>query len=70
MKDNIEDSSNIKENNATEIENALHHLAASLHGAAKGYMSLASHIKKLNTYELPQVIVQIPPPPVDIPITI
>ena len=25
-------------------------------------MSLASHIKKLNTYELPQVIVQIPPP--------
>ena len=70
MEDNIEDSSNIKENNATEIENALHQIAASLHGAAKGYMSLASHIKKLNTYELPQVIVQIPPPPIDIPITI
>ena len=70
MEDNIEDGSNIKENNATEIENALHQIAFSLHGAAKGYMSLASHIKKLDTYELPQVIVQIPPPPIDVPITI
>ena len=70
MEDNIEDSSNIKENNATEIENVLHQIAISLCSAAEGYMSLASHIKKLDTYELPQVIVQIPPPPIDIPITI
>ena len=70
MEDNIEDSSNIKEISTTEIENVLHQIAASLHGAAKGYMSLASHIKKLNAYELPQVIAQIPPPPIDIPITI
>ena len=70
MEDNIEDSSKIKENNATEIENALHQIAISLCSAAKGYMSLASHIKKLDTYELPQVIVQISPPPIDVPITI
>ena len=70
MEDNIEDSSKIKENNATEIENALHQIAVSLCSAAEGYMSLASHIKKLDTYELPQVIVQIPPPPIDVPITI
>ena len=70
MEDNIEDRSNIKENNATEIENALHQIAISLHCAAEGYISLASHIKKLDTYELPQVIAQIPPPPIDNPITI
>ena len=33
-------------------------------------MSLASHILKLNPYELPQVIAQIPPPPIDIPMPI
>ena len=33
-------------------------------------MSLASHITKLNPYELPQVIAQIPPPPIDVPIPI
>ena len=47
MEDNIEDRSNIKENNATEIENALHQIAISLHCAAEGYISLASHIKKI-----------------------
>ena len=33
-------------------------------------MSLASHISKLNPYELPQVIAQIPPPPIDVPVPI
>ena len=70
MEDNIEDSSCIKENNATEIEASLHQIATSLQSAAEGYMSLASHITKLNPYELPQVIAQIPPPPIDIPVTI
>ena len=70
MEDNIEDSSCIKENNATEIETSLHQIATSLQSAAEGYMSLASHINKLNLYELPQVIAQIPPPPIDVPITI
>ena len=70
MEDNIEDSSNIKENYATEIETALHQIATGLQNAAEGYMSLASHINRLNPYELPQVIVQIPPPPIDVPMTI
>ena len=35
-----------------------------------GYMSLASHINKLKPYELPQVIAQIPPSPIDIPMPI
>ena len=70
MEDNIEDSSKIKENNATEIDNVLHQIAISLCSAAKGYMSLASHIKKLDTYEIPQAIAQIPPPPIDVTITI
>ena len=33
-------------------------------------MSLASHISKLNPYGLPQVIAQIPPPPIDVPMPI
>ena len=70
MEDNIEDSSGIKENNATEIETALHQIATSLQSAAEGYMSLASHINKVHPYELPQVIAQIPPPPIDVPMTI
>ena len=70
MEDNIEDSSCIKENNAIEIKTSLHKIATSLQSAAEGYMSLASHIKKLNPYELPQVIAQIPPPPIDVPMAI
>ena len=70
MEDNIEDSSCIKETNATEIEASLHRIATGLQSAAEGYMSLASHINKLNPYELPQVIAQIPPPPIDVPMPI
>ena len=70
MEDNIEDSSCIKETNAMEIEASLHQIATSLQSAAEGYMSLASHINKLNPYELPQVIAQIPPPPIDVPMPI
>ena len=33
-------------------------------------MSLASHITKLSPYELPQVIAQIPPPPINVPMPI
>ena len=33
-------------------------------------MSLASHISKLNPYELPQIIAQMPPPPIDVPMSI
>ena len=33
-------------------------------------LTLASHISKVAPYELPQVIAQIPPPPMDIPMPI
>ena len=48
----------------------MHRIATDLQSAAEGYMSLASHINKLNPYELPQVIAQIPPPPIDVPMPI
>ena len=70
MEDNIEDSSCIKESNTVEIETLLHQIATSLQSAAEGYISLASHINKLSPYELLQVIAQIPPPPIDVPMPI
>ena len=33
-------------------------------------MTLASHISKVAPYELPQVIAQIPPSPIDVPMPI
>ena len=62
MEEHIEDGSCIKENHVTEIEASLHQIATSLQSAAKGYMSLASCICKLEPYEIPQVVSQIPPP--------
>ena len=70
MEDHIEDSSCIKENNVIEIETSLHQIATSLQRAAEGYMSLASCIHKLEPYKIPQVIAQIPPPPIDVPMPI
>ena len=70
MEDHIEDSSCIKENNVMEIDTLLHQIATSLQSAAKGYMSLAFCIHKLEPYEIPQVIAQIPPPPIDVPMPI
>ena len=74
MEDQIEDGSCIKENDmtennnpctkgnhATEIETVLHQIATSLCHAADGYLALASSIPKLEPYELPQVIAQVPP---------
>ena len=70
MEDHIEDSSCMKENNVTKIESALHQIATSLQHAAEGYLSLASCIHKLEPCELPQMIAQIPPPPIDVPMLI
>ena len=70
MEDHVDDGSCIKENNVMEIETALHQIATSLHNAAEAYMSLASCIHKLEPYEIPQVIAQIPPPPIDVPMPI
>ena len=41
-----------------------------LQSAAEGYLTLASHISKVAPYELPQVIAQIPAPPMDVPMPI
>ena len=73
MEDHIEDRSCIKENNmvtnericmkgdnVSKMESALHQIATSLQHAAEGYLSLAAIIPKLEPYELPQIIAQIP----------
>ena len=70
MEDSMEDKSCVWETDSTEIEASLHQIASGLQNAAEGYMTLASHISKLNPYELPQVIAQIPPPPIDVPMPI
>ena len=52
------------------IEATLHQIAAGLQSAAEGYLALASHMSKVAPYELPQVVAQIPPPPMDVPMPI
>ena len=58
------------ETDSKGIEATLHQIASGLQSAAEGYLTLAFHISKVAPYELPQVITQIPPPPVDIPMPI
>ena len=66
----MEDKSCAWETDSTEIEASLHCIASGLRNATEGYMTLASHISKLNPYELPQVLAQVPPPPIDVPMPI
>ena len=66
----MEDKSCVWETDSMEIEASLHWIASGLQNAAEGYMTLASYISKLNPYELPQVITQIPPPTIDVPMPI
>ena len=56
--------------NVVEIEATLNQMASGLQSAAEGYLTLASHLPKLTPYELPQTIVQIPPPPINVPVPI
>ena len=49
------------------IESTLHQIALGLQSAAEGYLTPASHISKVAPCELPQVIAQIHPPPMDVP---
>ena len=51
-------------------EATIHQIAAGLQSAAEGYLALASHMSKMAPYELPQMIAQIPPPPMDVPMPI
>ena len=66
----MEDKSCIWEADSTGIEASLHCIASGLQNATEGYLILASHVSKLAPYELPQVIAQIPPPPIDVPMPI
>ena len=83
MEDHIEDGTHINDNdmitnerictkddNVSKIESALHQIATSLQCATKGYLSLAASISKLEPYELPKTIAQIPPPPINVPLFI
>ena len=58
------------ETDSKGIEATPHQIAWGLQSAAEGYLTLASHISKVAPYELPQVISQIPSPPLDIPMPI
>ena len=66
----MEDKSCVWEADSTGIEASLHWIASGLQNDAEGYLTLASHISKIAPYELPQVIAQIPPPPIDVPMPI
>ena len=83
MEDHIEDGTHINDNdtitnerictkddNVSKIESALHQIATSLQYAAEGYLLLAASISKLEPYELPKTIAQIPPPPINVPLFI
>ena len=58
------------ETDSKEIEATLHQIASGLQNTMEGYLTLASHISGIPPYELLQVIAQIPPPPMDIPMPI
>ena len=58
------------EANSKGIEATLHQIAAGLQSAAGGYLALALHMSKVAQYELPPVVIQIPLPPMDVPMPI
>ena len=58
------------ETDATEIEATLNQIASGLQNAANGYLALASHLPKLLPYELPQIVAQIPPLPMNVPMPV
>ena len=70
MEDQIKEKSYLQEDVATRIEASLHQIATSLQNAAEGYLTLASCICKLEPYEVPKVIAQIPPLSIDVPLSI
>ena len=55
---------------AKGIEAKLHQIASGLQHAVEGYLTLASNISKVAPYKLPQVITQIPAPPMNVPMPI
>ena len=67
---NFEDAPCKLETDSKGIEATLNQIASGLQNAAEGYLTLASHISKVMPYELPQVIAQIPSPPMEVPMPI
>ena len=66
----FEDTPYQVETKTTDIEATLNQIASGLQSAANGYLALASQLPSLSPYELPQIIAQILPPPIDVPIAI
>ena len=66
----MEDKPCVWETDTTEVEASLQWIASGLQNGAEGYLTLASHISKIAPYKLPQIIAQIPPPPMDVPMPI
>ena len=66
----FEDTPYKLETDAADIEATLNQIASGLQSAVEGYLALASHLPKLTRYELPQMIAQIPPPPMNAPMPI
>ena len=66
----FKDTSCKLETDAIDIEATLNQIASGLQSAAKGYLTLSSHLPKLTPYELPQMIAQIPPQTIDVPMPI
>ena len=52
------------------MEAIKHQMAAGLQSAAEGYLALASLMSKVAPHELHQVVAQIPPTPMDVPMPI
>ena len=67
---NFEDVLCKLETDSKEIGATLNQIASGLQNAAEGYLILASHMSKVALYELPQVISQIPQPPMEVPMPI
>ena len=66
----FEETSCMWETDSKGIEATLHQIASGLQTAAEGYLTLASHISNIAPYELLQIVTQIPPPPVNVPMPI
>ena len=58
------------EANSKGIEATLHKIAAGLQSTAEGYLALASHMSKVAPNQLPQVVAQIPPSHMDVPMPV
>ena len=62
----FEDTSCAWQTDSKRIEAALNWIASGLQTAAEGYLTLDSHIPKMAPNELPQIVAQIPPPPMNV----